>query len=149
MLDNVNIKCIGWYIHFFRKMSYSKIVLTQNNDYIAVRASARFEINFTNNSDFGGAKIKVYKTFTKKNAEIGFADITDKLDGNDTHIEHTKAGDQTFNAASDSTWYIFEVSDATLTTNIVVTINHNFPNTGADTLAARNIQTNIALIEQV
>ena len=130
-------------------MSYSKIVLTQNNDYIAVRASARFEINFTNDSDFAGAKIKVYKTFTKINLEIGFADITDFLDGNSTHVEHIKAGGQTFNAASDSTWYIFEVSGATPATNIVVTINHSYPNTGADTLALRNIQTNIALIQQV
>ena len=130
-------------------MAYSKIILTQNNDYIAVRAQARFEINCTNNSVFGGAKIKVYKAFTKINGEIGFADKTDKLDTNKVHIEYAKAGDQTFNAASDSTWYIFEVSDAASTTNIVVTINHDFPNTSTEEVVKRNIKTNITLIEQV
>lgn len=130
-------------------MGYSKIVLTQNNDYIAVRAGARFEINCTNNSVFGGAKINVYKTFTKINGDIGFADKTDKLDGNATHIEYLKAGDQTFQPASDSTWYIFEVSDATPSTNIVVTINHSFPNISTEEVVKRNIKTNIALIEQV
>lgn len=130
-------------------MGYSKIVLTQNNDYIAVRAGARFEINCTNNSDFAGAKIKVYKTFTKINGDIGFADNTNKKDGNNTHVIYIEPGDQTFQPASDSTWYIFEVSDATPSTNIVVTINHSFPNISTEEVVKRNIKTNIALIEQV
>ena len=63
-------------------MAYQKIILTQSDDYIAIRSEYKFSINFTNISNFDGAVINVYKAFTKKDGTIGFEDLTDKVDGN-------------------------------------------------------------------
>lgn len=129
-------------------MGYSKIIFTQNNDYVAVRAGSRFAIHFTNNSNFGGAKVKVYKAMTKQNGEIGHEDRTNKGNGNNQQLVYTEPTDAGFNPVMDSVWFIFEVSDATLTTNIVVTIDHDYPNITINDVAARNIKTN-KLIEQI
>lgn len=130
-------------------MAYQKITLTQDGQYIAIRTELRFAINFTNNSVFGGAKVKTYKAFTKINGDIGFEHKVNKSDGTGEQIVYDKPQDTTYQAGLSSNWIIFELSDATATTNIEVTINHDYPNITTNEVASRNIKTNITLIEQI
>lgn len=130
-------------------MGYFKINLTQNNDYIAVRAGSRFALHLTNNSNFGGAKVKVYKAMTNKNGEIGWGDKTNKDNGSQGHLTYTVPVDTGFNPVTNNVWYIFEVSDATPTTNIEVTIDIEYTKLDTNDLQAKNIRTNIPLIQQI
>jgi hypothetical protein len=130
-------------------MSYLKITLTQNNDYIAIRTDLRFSINFTNNSVFDGASVKVYKAFTKINGEIGFEDETNKVDGNGQHITYTQPQDATYQNGLKSNWLIFRVENAGASTDIEATVNIEYTILDTTELDKKNVRTNNLLIEQI
>ena len=104
-------------------MSYFRVILTQNNDYIAIRSEHAFSINFTNASNFDGALIKTYKAFTKQDGNIGFDDLTDKVNGSGQQIVYSKPQDATYQSGIKNNWIIFKLLNRTANTSIVATIN--------------------------
>ena len=130
-------------------MAYQKIILTQSDDYIAIRSEYKFSINFTNISNFDGAVINVYKAFTKKDGTIAFEDLTDKVDGNGQQIVYSKPQDVTYQSGVKENWIVFKLLNASANTNIIATINIEYTILDTEDLSRKNIRTNIPLIETI
>jgi len=130
-------------------MSYFRVTLTQNNDYIAIRSEYRFSINFTDASNFDGAEVKTYKAFTKKDGTIGFEDRVKKVNGSGQQIVYSDPQDSTYQSGTKESWFIFELSNATANTSIVATINIEYTVLDTTILSQKNIRTNITFIETI
>ena len=104
-------------------MSYLKTNFTLENDYIAIRADCAFAINFTNNSNFANANVKVYKAFTTALGEIGLSHKVNKVDGAGAQIVYSAPCDAVFGNSVLGTWIIFQVTNVHNATNIEITLN--------------------------
>lgn len=104
-------------------MSYLKINFTSENDYIAIRTDCAFAINFTNNSNFANANVKVYKAFTTALGEVGLSHKVNKVDGTGTQIVYSAPCDAVFGNSVLGTWIVFQVTNVHSATNIEVTLN--------------------------
>ena len=105
---------------------YAKIILSQVGDYVAIRTNdfktSPFSCILSGASVFNGAKIGLYKNFTKIDGTIGECQAP-MFSGGGDQILYTQPQAVSISAIIPSDWYIFRVLSVGALTNIIFTIN--------------------------
>ena len=105
-------------------MTYQKITLTQNSEYIAIKSGSHktdlITIQISKQSIFDGASLLETRALTDKNNNIAFDDETAMVDNAGTQIEISTTQQITRSVSNKNIWYIFKLQNATLNTRIQI-----------------------------
>lgn len=105
---------------------YVEIILSQVGDEIAIRTNdfkgSPFCINISLSSVFDGAKVGLYRNFTKADGTIGNCEAP-VTDASGEPIIYTQPQTPSLSAILPSNWYILRVLSVGESTNIVIAVS--------------------------